>query len=167
MALAVVRLSRTRSRPRFPTRSPARSPTPSLPKNMSQCCNAFNFFGSIWDTNLFFVWSQFFIFLNLSVLRTFTMDEFCLGSNDPLSSYSSFSLLHHWFFRIKNPKSDLSSWTSLLLSKTSSWTRHTVSLFPSHFWQRTSVSISKFPKFFSLDKNPCKNRFQIGMALCF
>ena len=61
-----VRLSRScfRTRTVLP---PAPPPFPS--QKMSQCFNTFNFFGSIWDTNLlFFVWSQIFIFLNLSVL---------------------------------------------------------------------------------------------------
>ena len=46
---------------------PAVPPFPS--QKVSQYFNTFNFFGLIWDTNLlFFVWSQIFIFLNLSVL---------------------------------------------------------------------------------------------------
>lgn len=67
-----VRLSRSRFRNR--TALPPALPFhplshPFPPKKMSQCFNTFNFFGSIWDTNLlFFVWSQIFIFLNLSVL---------------------------------------------------------------------------------------------------
>ena len=108
-----VRLSRScfRTRTVLP---PAPPPFPS--QKMSQCFNTFNFFGSIWDTNLlFFVWSQIVIFLNLSVLfLNQSPENFYNGwvlpwlQRNLCQPTHPFLLLIIDFFRIKNPRSDLS-----------------------------------------------------------